>query len=84
MNLVLVNNGYGVASISPVLRKDYIDSLSMARKGKNPDKEPFIKLIAECVIETQRDYCRLLRISLSNEKEIKNKIEDEDVFIKKR
>jgi len=24
--------------------------------------EPFSQLIAECVIETERDYCRLLRL----------------------
>lgn len=60
MNLILVNAGYGVVSIPPVWRNDYINALSASRRKK--DMEPFSKLIAECVIETERDYCRLLRV----------------------
>ena len=60
MNLILVHNGYGIVSIPPVLRNDYINALSASRKLN--DMEPFSKLIAECVIETERDYCRLLRL----------------------
>ena len=62
MNLVLVSEGYGVALIPPVLRREYIDSLIISQREKNSDVEPFIKLIAECVIETERDYCRILKI----------------------
>lgn len=60
MNLILAHNGYGIVSIPPVLRNDYINALSASRKLN--DMEPFSKLIAECVIETERDYCRLLRL----------------------
>ena len=60
MNLILVNAGYGVASIPPILRNDYINALSASRRLN--DMEPFSKLIAECVIETERDYCRLLKL----------------------
>ena len=60
MNLVLVNAGYGVVSIQPTLRNDYINALSASRRLN--DMEPFCKLIAECVIETERDYCRLLKL----------------------
>lgn len=60
MNLILVNSGYGVVSIPPIWRNDYINALSVSRKEN--DMEPFSKLIAECVIETERDYCRLLRL----------------------
>ena len=60
MNLILVNAGYGVVSIPPVLRNDYINALSASRRLN--DMEIFSKLIAECVIETQRDYCRLLKL----------------------
>lgn len=60
MNLILVNTGYGVASIPPVLRNDYINALSASRRFN--DMELFSKLIAECVIETERDYCRLLKL----------------------
>ncbi len=62
MNLVLVNAGYGITSIPPVLRNEYISALVVSQREHNPDTDPFIKLIAECVIETERDYCRLLRI----------------------
>ncbi len=60
MNLILVNAGYGVVSIPPVLRNDYIHALSVSRRRN--DMEPFSRLIAECVIETERDYCRLLKL----------------------
>lgn len=60
MNLILVNAGYGVVSIPPVLRNDYINALSASRLLN--DMEAFSKLIAECVIEAERDYCRLLKL----------------------
>lgn len=60
MNLILVNTGYGVVSIPPIWRNDYINALSISRRRN--DMEPFSKLIAECVIETERDYCRLLKL----------------------
>ncbi|MGL5435944.1 MAG: Fic family protein [Lachnospiraceae bacterium] len=60
MNLILVNTDYGVVSIPPVWRNDYINALSASRRLN--DMEPFSKLIAECVIETGRDYCRLLKL----------------------
>ena len=60
MNLVLVNAGYGVVSVPPILRNDYINALSVSRRLN--DMDPFCKLIAECVVETERDYCRLLKL----------------------
>lgn len=62
MNLILVNAGYGITSIPPVLRNEYINALILSQKEINSNIEPFIEFIAECVIETERDYCRLLRI----------------------
>lgn len=62
MNLILVSEGYGVVSIPPILRKEYIDSLVFSQRSKNPESDTFIKLIAECVIETEKDYCRILDI----------------------
>lgn len=62
MNLILVNAGYGVVSIPPIWRNDYINALSASRR--QGDMEPFSKLIAECVIETERDYCRLLKLQM--------------------
>ena len=60
MNLILVNAGYGVVSIPPNLQNDYINALSASRRLN--DMESFSKLIAECVIETEQDYCRLLKL----------------------
>lgn len=60
MNLILVNAGYGVTSIPPIWQDDYINALSASRRLK--DMEPFSKLIAKCVIETEQDYCRLLKL----------------------
>jgi len=64
MNLILINRGYCIVSISPVLRRDYITALQQAQREKNPSDEAFIKLIAECEIEAQRDYCRMFHIKL--------------------
>lgn len=62
MNLVLVNKGYCVVSIPPVLRHEYIAALQQAQRLKNPDDTAFRKLICECELEAQRDYCRMFHI----------------------
>ena len=62
MNLVLVNRGYQIISIPPVLRLDYINALKVAQRDKNPSDAAFLQLIAECEVEAQRDYCRMFRI----------------------
>ncbi len=64
MNLILINKGYCIISIPPVMRHEYISALITAQGAKYPTDEPFNRLIAECEIEAQRDYCRLLKISL--------------------
>lgn len=64
MNLVLVNKGYCVVSIPPILRHDYITALQQAQRSKAPSDAAFVKLICECELEAQRDYCRLFRIEL--------------------
>jgi len=64
MNLILVNRGYCIVSIPPVLRHSYITALQQAQRKHNPSDEAFIKLIAECEIESQKDYCRMFRIKL--------------------
>ena len=65
MNLILVNKGYCIVSIPPILRHDYISALQVAQRTKKPSVIAFNKLIAECEIEAQKDYCRLLRIPLN-------------------
>lgn len=56
MNLILMQQGYTVAVIPPIRRRDYIDSLEKAHE----DDADFITFIAECVKQTQEDYVRLL------------------------
>ena|SRR3990167_4054936 len=55
MNLVLMQHGYNIAIIPPILRPEYIRSLEKAHTNDTD----FIKLIAQCVKETQKDYLRL-------------------------
>lgn len=58
MNLALLQEGYPVTIIPPVLRSDYIEALKESNKGNN---QPFINLISCMVYESQKDYLRLLR-----------------------
>jgi len=62
MNLILVNRGYQIISIPPVLRAEYINALKTAQRDNNPSDADFLRLIAECEIEAQKDYCRMFRI----------------------
>jgi Fic family protein len=62
MNLLLVNKGYQIVNIPPVLRLDYINALKAAQREKNPSDDAFITLVAECEIEAQKDYCRMFSI----------------------
>lgn len=64
MNLLLINQGYCVVSIPPILRHEYITALQQAQRTQNPTDEAFVKLIAECEMEAQRDYCRMFHIKL--------------------
>ena len=64
MNLILINKGYQVISIPPILRNDYISALVAAQKQNNPSDTKFNMLIAECELEAQRDYGRMFRIEL--------------------
>lgn len=67
MNLVLVNKGYCVVSIPPILRHEYIASLQQAQRAEGPDDTAFRKLICECELEAQRDYCRMFHIKLPDQ-----------------
>ena len=57
MNLVLLQEGYSIAIIPPVLRNEYITLLEKAHK----DDCDFVEFIAQRVKETQKDYLRLLK-----------------------
>jgi Fic family protein len=73
MNLLLVRSGYCIVSIPPVLRREYIQALIAAQRTEKPTTEPFDTLIAECELEAQKDYLRLL----GNEKIASNTISTE-------
>ena len=62
MNLILVREGYCIVTIPPVLRMEYLSALQQAQRRKAPSDEAFIRLIAECELEAQKDYFRLFRI----------------------
>jgi Fic family protein len=66
MNLILVNKGYQIVSIPPILRTEYTSALRAAQQDKNPNDKAFFQLIAECEIEAQKDYCRMFRIEMPN------------------
>lgn len=57
MNLALLQSGYPVTIIPPLLRSDYLSALRESNRGKN---QPFINFISCCVWESQREYLRLL------------------------
>lgn len=58
MNTALIQAGYLLAIIPPVLRQEYISLLERAHK----DDRPFVDFIAERVLETEKDIMRLLHI----------------------
>jgi Fic family protein len=64
MNLILVNKGYQIITIPPILRNEYISSLRTAQKEKNPSEKDFNILIANCELESQKDMCRMFHIKL--------------------
>ncbi|MFH1540698.1 MAG: Fic family protein [Elusimicrobiota bacterium] len=57
MNLSLLQNGYEIIVIPPILRSDYLNSLQQCDKCNDV---PFINLITSMEYESQRDYLRLL------------------------
>ncbi|MEW5767834.1 MAG: Fic family protein [bacterium] len=58
MNLVLLQTGYVITIIPPMLRNDYIAALEEAHKG---DNQPLINFISSMVYESLKDYLRLVR-----------------------
>ena len=50
------------------LRHDYITALQQAQRSSAPSDAAFIKLICECELEAQKDYCRMFRIKLPEQR----------------
>ena len=57
MNLALLQSGYPITIIPPIIRGDYISALRDSNSG---DNKPFINFISCCVWESQKEYLRLL------------------------
>ncbi len=57
MNLVLLQKGYNIAIIPPIVRAEYIQMLEKAHQ----DERDFINFIARMVRENQKDYLRVFR-----------------------
>lgn len=66
MNLILVRSGYCIVTISPSLRADYVSALQQAQRRDSPSDTAFIRLIAECELEAQRDYFRMFHFPPAN------------------
>ena len=62
MNTSLIQNGYMLAIIPPILRHEYIELLEKAHK----DDRPFMDFIAERILESQMEIMRLLHIPFHN------------------
>lgn len=58
MNLALLQHGYVITIIPPVLRSDYIAALRKSNDGNN---EPFKYFISEMVYESHKEYLRLIK-----------------------
>ena len=69
MNLILLNKGYCIVSIPPILRHDYIMALQRVQHPDAPSDEAFIRLICECELQAQRDFCRMFHIKLPQQKQ---------------
>lgn len=61
MNLALLQAGYEIATIPPVLRPEYIGLLERGHK----DPQPFNEFIVDRVAEAQKDMMRLFHIPLN-------------------
>ena len=57
MNLALLQSGYNIVVIPPVMRVDYIYALQETNKGNNTD---FINFISEMVLESQKEYLKII------------------------
>jgi len=58
MNLALLQSGYPITIIPPVIRADYLEAV---KAGNREDFVPFINLLSCMVYESQKEYLRLLK-----------------------
>jgi Fic family protein len=60
MNTALIQDGYMLAVIPPILRQEYLSAIR--RYQQNGATEPFCDFIAERVLESEKEVMRLLHI----------------------
>ena len=58
MNLALLQAGYNIITIPPVVRNDYIYGLQEAQLKNNI--KPVMNFISEMVLEAQKEYLRII------------------------
>jgi hypothetical protein len=59
MNLALLQTGYIITIIPPILRNDYINAIKKSQIEPKDDK-PFVNFISSMVYESAKEYIRLL------------------------
>ncbi len=57
MNLALLQSGYNIVVIPPIVRADYISAL---KDSNNGNYVPFVNFISEMVLESQKEYLRII------------------------
>ena len=57
MNLALLQTGYNITIIPPIVRADYIRALQASNHN---NFEPFINFISEMVFESQKEYLKII------------------------
>lgn len=57
MNLALLQSGYNIVVILPVVRADYISAIQKTNNGNNTE---FINFISEMVLESQKEYLKII------------------------
>ncbi len=60
MNLALMQSGYSITIIPPVMRHKYIETIRLADAGKK-DEQHFINFISTMVYEAQKDQLRIYK-----------------------
>lgn len=58
MNLALLQSGYVITIIPPIMRSAYITTIRQANKG---NMTPFLEFISEMVYESSKEYLRLIQ-----------------------
>ena len=61
MNLALLQSGYVITIIPPIMRSAYISAIQKGNKG---DVTPFLHFISEMVYESSKEYLRLIKSAI--------------------